>query len=137
LTILSFVRKLRLKRFYKIGSSVSKVGKAIDRSFVSDYDSTSREEILSNPQSQAMVNEVILQVKTIEILVLERGVCYYYFLGSGTPCASPPPWPSIFSDYSFRVHHLVNRDDWQLLAHAIASDFSVARECLSKRIFFW
>jgi hypothetical protein len=24
------------------------------------------------------------------------------FLGSATPCAFPPPWPSIFSDYSFR-----------------------------------
>jgi hypothetical protein len=28
-----------------------------------------------------------------------------------------------FSDYSFLVHHLVNRDDRQLLAHAMASDF--------------
>jgi hypothetical protein len=32
-----------------------------------------------------------------------------------TPCASPPPWPSIFSDYFFLVHHLVNRDDWHTL----------------------
>jgi hypothetical protein len=31
-----------------------------------------------------------------------------------------------FTHYSFRVHHLVNRDDRQLLAHAMASDFSVA-----------
>jgi hypothetical protein len=38
-----------------------------------------------------------------------------------------------FSDYSFRVHHLVNRHDRQLLAHAMASDFSVALQCLSKR----
>jgi hypothetical protein len=52
---------------------------------------------------------------------------------SATPCASPPPWPSIFSDYSFWVHHLVNRDDRQLLAHAMASDFSVPWQCLSKR----
>jgi len=43
-------------------SSVSKVGKAIDRSFVSDYDSTSREEVFETKQSQAMVNEIILQV---------------------------------------------------------------------------
>jgi hypothetical protein len=34
--------------------------------------------------------------------------------------------PPLFSDYSFRVHHLVTRDDWQLLAHAMASDFAVA-----------
>jgi hypothetical protein len=38
-----------------------------------------------------------------------------------------------FSDYSFWVHHHVNRDDWQLLAHSMASDFSVAWQCLSKR----
>jgi hypothetical protein len=37
------------------------------------------------------------------------------------------------SDYSFWVHHLVNWDDRQLLAHAMASDFSVAWQCLSKR----
>jgi hypothetical protein len=49
---------------------------------------------------------------------------------SSAPCASPAPRPSIFSDFSFWVHHLVNRD---LLAHAMASDFSVARQCLSKR----
>jgi hypothetical protein len=33
--------------------------------------------------------------------------------------------PPFFTDYSFRVHHLVNRDDRHLLAHAMASDFSV------------
>jgi hypothetical protein len=33
---------------------------------------------------------------------------------------------ALFSDYSFWVHHLVNRDDRHLLAHAMASDFSVA-----------
>jgi hypothetical protein len=38
-------------------------------------------------------------------------------------CLSPQP--SIFSDYSFWVHHPVTRDDRQLLAHAMASDFSV------------
>jgi chemotaxis regulatin CheY-phosphate phosphatase CheZ len=31
-----------------------------------------------------------------------------------------------FSDYSFHVHHPVNQDDRHLLAHAMASDFSVA-----------
>jgi hypothetical protein len=54
---------------------------------------------------------------------------------SATPCASPPPWPTIFSDYSFRVHHLVNRDDRQLLAHAMASDFSVAWQ-LEVHVYF-
>jgi hypothetical protein len=41
---------------------------------------------------------------------------------------SPP-----FSNFSFWVHHLVNWDDRHLLAHAMASDFSVAWLCLSKR----
>jgi hypothetical protein len=40
--------------------------------------------------------------------------------------------PPFFPDYSFWVH-LVNWDDWHLLAHAMASDFSVAWQCLSKR----
>jgi hypothetical protein len=45
-----------------------------------------------------------------------------------------PPFIQIF----FLVHHLVNWDDRQLLAHAMASDFSVAWQCLSKRtiVFF-
>jgi hypothetical protein len=32
-------------------------------------------------------------------------VVVFFGGGSATPCASPPPRPSIFSDYSFRVHH--------------------------------
>jgi hypothetical protein len=42
-----------------------------------------------------------------------------------------------FSNYSFWVHRLVNWDDRQLLAHAMASDFSVIWQCLSKRTFFF
>jgi thiamine transporter ThiT len=30
-----------------------------------------------------------------------------YFWGSAAPCASPPPWFSIFSNYSFLVHQFV------------------------------
>jgi hypothetical protein len=56
-----------------------------------------------------------------------------FFFWSATPCASPPPRPSIFSHYSFWVHHLVNWDDRHLLAHAMASDFSAAWQCVSKR----
>jgi hypothetical protein len=41
-----------------------------------------------------------------------------------TPFAFSPPWPTIFSDYYLLVHHPVKRDDWQLLAHAMASDWS-------------
>jgi hypothetical protein len=52
-----------------------------------------------------------------------RGQCYFLWGGgSVTPCASPPLRPSIFSD-SCLVHHLVNRDDRHVLAHAMASDF--------------
>jgi hypothetical protein len=39
-----------------------------------------------------------------------RGYCYFLW-GSAAPCASPPPRPSIYSDYSFWVHHPVDRDD--------------------------
>jgi hypothetical protein len=50
-----------------------------------------------------------------------------------TPCASPPPRPSIFPIILFWVHHLANWVDRQLLAHAMASEHSVAWQCLSKR----
>jgi hypothetical protein len=49
----------------------------------------------------------------------------WLFFWSATTCASPPPRPSIFTDYSFWVHHLVNRDGRHLLAHAMASDFAM------------
>jgi len=42
-------------------SSVSKVGKVIDRNFVSDYDSTSRPDVFASADQQRMLNEVILQ----------------------------------------------------------------------------
>ena len=41
--------------------SVSKVGKTIDRCFVADYDSTSRDDVFSSPEQQALLNKVILQ----------------------------------------------------------------------------
>merc|ERR1719167_1456626 len=40
---------------------VSKVGKAVDRNFVSDYDSTSRDDIFTSPEQATMLNQVILQ----------------------------------------------------------------------------
>ncbi|XP_039282435.1 E3 ubiquitin-protein ligase RMND5A isoform X1 [Nilaparvata lugens] len=42
-------------------STVSKVGKAIDRNFVSDFASTSREEVFSGPEKTALLNQVICQ----------------------------------------------------------------------------
>lgn len=42
-------------------SSVSKVGKAVDRNFVSDYDSTSRDDIFTSSAQANMLNQVILQ----------------------------------------------------------------------------
>jgi hypothetical protein len=39
----------------------------------------------------------------------------------------------LFFYYSFLVHQPVNRDDRRLLAHAMASDFSVTWQCPSKR----
>jgi hypothetical protein len=58
----------------------------------------------------------------VEIVELRR----ISFFWSATPCASPPP--SIFF-----CLFLSGRDDRHLLAHAMASDFSVAWQCLSKR----
>jgi hypothetical protein len=48
--------------------------------------------------------------------------------------------PQFFSDYSFWVHHPANWDDQHLLAHTMASDFSIAWQCLPKRTIgfsFW
>jgi hypothetical protein len=59
------------------------------------------------------------------------------FLRSVTPCASPPPWPSNFSDNSFLVHHPVNQDDWHLLACAMTSDFSVALQFSQREQLFF
>jgi hypothetical protein len=60
----------------------------------------------------------------------------HFFLGGGGQwplvpllLLSPPFFPIIL----FWVHHLVHQDDRQLLAYAMASDFSVAWQCLSKR----
>jgi hypothetical protein len=43
---------------------------------------------------------------------------------------------TIFSNYSFLVHHTVNQDDRHLLAHAIASDFTVTRQFFQREHFF-
>jgi hypothetical protein len=58
---------------------------------------------------------------------------YFFFLGQRPLVPLLLLGPPFFSDYSFRVHHLVNWDDRHLLAHAMASDFSAAWQCLSKR----
>ncbi|CAB0019268.1 unnamed protein product [Nesidiocoris tenuis] len=42
-------------------STVSKVGKAIDRNFVADFSSTSREEVFSGPEKVTLLNRVICQ----------------------------------------------------------------------------
>lgn len=42
-------------------STVSKVGKAIDRNFVSDFASTSREDVFSAPEKVQLLNQVICQ----------------------------------------------------------------------------
>jgi hypothetical protein len=44
-----------------------------------------------------------------------------FFFGQWPPCTSPPPRPSIFFRLFFSVHHLVNRDDRHLLAHAMCN----------------
>ena len=42
-------------------SSISRVGKTIDRNFVADYDSTSRDDVFGSNEQQALLNKVILQ----------------------------------------------------------------------------
>jgi hypothetical protein len=72
----------------------------------------------------------------------EKASKHFFFGGGGQrPFVPPSPQPSSalhFSDYSFWVHHTVNPDDWHLLTHAMASDFSFAWQFLSKiTIGFW
>jgi hypothetical protein len=45
--------------------------------------------------------------------------------------------PPFFSDYSFLVHHPVNWDDQHPLAHAMASDFTVARQFSQREQLFF
>jgi hypothetical protein len=61
-----------------------------------------------------------------------------FFVGSATPCASLTPRPSsFFPIIFFLVHHPVNRDDRHLLAHAMASDFTVAWHFLVRVSNLW
>jgi hypothetical protein len=66
-----------------------------------------------------------------------QGVFLLFFWVSDPLCLSSSLALHFFWLF-FLVHHLVNRDDRHLLAHAMASDFSVAWQCLSKRtiVFF-
>jgi hypothetical protein len=63
----------------------------------------------------------------------------FFFLGGGsaTPSVSPPQ-PS-FSNYSFLVHHLVNRDDRYLLARGKVYDFLVLWQfsCPERLVFHY
>jgi hypothetical protein len=58
--------------------------------------------------------------------VANPGKALFPAFWSATPCASPPPRPSIFSHYSFLVHRPTYQNDRHLLAHAMASDFTLA-----------
>jgi len=65
-------------------STVSKVGKAIDRNFVADFDSTSRDDVFSGPTKEQLLNEVILQhfyrqgqLHISEALATESGIHEY------------------------------------------------------------
>ena len=65
-------------------SSVSKVGKAIDRNFVSDFDCTSREDVFSGESKSSLLTEVILQhlyregkLEIGETLSKESGIVQY------------------------------------------------------------
>ena len=66
-------------------SSVSKVGKAIDRNFVADFDCTSREEVFSGAGKASLLTDVILQhlyregkLEIGETLSRESGITQYH-----------------------------------------------------------
>jgi hypothetical protein len=71
-----------------------------------------------------------------QIYVVELGN-FFCFSWVSNPLCLYASSALIFFKLFFRVHHLVNRDDRHLLAHALASDFSVAWQCLSKRTIFF
>jgi hypothetical protein len=60
----------------------------------------------------------VMRQKKQEYLQYQRQVGY--FCASATPCASPPPQPSIFLRLFFLCAPPVYRDDRQLRAHAMA-----------------
>jgi hypothetical protein len=58
-----------------------------------------------------------LGYNAIQVPTLKSRVFLVCFLvGSAFPCASPPPRPSIFFNYSFLALHPINWDDRHLLA---------------------
>jgi len=66
-------------------SSVSKVGKTIDRNFVADYDCTSREDVFSGHEKSSLLTDVILQhlyregkLEIGETLSKESGITQYH-----------------------------------------------------------
>ena len=66
-------------------STVSKVGKAVDRNFVSDFDCTSREDVFSGPGKSSLLTDVILQhlyregrLEVGETLSRESGITQYH-----------------------------------------------------------
>jgi hypothetical protein len=129
----------------------------LKKNYKSNFTSPILQALLAQPQSKCLLlfylrsvytnNEIMPHEATKLEAILPIGVslvarrdfvvrCKYpltlwVFLVSDPLCLSSS-LALRFSEYSFWVHHLVNQDDWQLLAHAMASDFSVAWQCLSK-----
>jgi hypothetical protein len=60
---------------------------------------------------------------------LTQCVCLFFWV-SDPLCLSSYSALHFFPIYSFWVHHLVNRDERHLLAHAMASDFSAHPVCM-------
>jgi hypothetical protein len=61
----------------------------------------------------------------------------YIFLVVRDPLCLSSSLTRHFSNYFFCVNHPVNRDDQQLLAQAIASDFTVAWQFSQREQFFY
>jgi hypothetical protein len=53
--------------------------------------------------------QTIADANQVPILLLLQPIFFFCGGGTATPCASPPPRPSIFSDYSFWSTTLLTR----------------------------
>jgi hypothetical protein len=86
-----------------------------------------KNSFLSNGNGRLDLTRVApIQIYKVAPHVALQGCQMTYFFGSFSSALH-------FFRLFFLDHHLVNRDDRHLLAHAMASDFSVEWQCLSKR----
>jgi hypothetical protein len=91
--------------------------------------------VLAVENGEHSLYDIIEEIRDVQLTEMDGGERWRsrFFWVSDPLCLSSSSSALHFSGYSFWVHHLVNQDYRQLLAHAMASDFSVAWQCVSKR----